>query len=686
MNPFRVIVNKIRNTFCMPVLVKQDELLAKLNTLYEKFNEANTKQDNLAAKQDALAEKQDALATKQDALAAKQDTLVAKQDTLVAKQAVLAAKQDALAAKQDILIDKLNSFQLQNQRMLGYLLAQGPAKELLHYFCRPVEIQKNIYINQKIDFEEFRNSIANWGKCGIDARLLREMEKERFKFNHSSYILNKRQDQKKRRIFLTTGSVSLINSLSYIAQFGEQDKYNDVLFIMGNNNETFINNMIKMAEVHAFEKIYFSRMNGFMDSPYNSILFFGLYDFDEVVYVHHIHTIPIISELYTKAKLIQINEGAACFACIEKFHQPIEFSFIRNYFGCIDNPYPENGHEIKYMEKEIMLEQIKKVRKHLNLKIQLPGPGKWILFCGTASDTLNCLKDKSKCENFQLDLIKSLQEKGYKVMFKQHPRLSAEPYKKLGVELLDVTYPLELYDLSEFVAVASIMTGALLTFQDMDLPAFKFLNEEEFSFPHNSVEWNDICIEKVLFIYNNYIMNGDVLLEVDQKLSSDELKKYLRQKQINFLASKTKLSQNEKWKTLFPFEKELDYKGYKAYTHYDFVFNGRFVILGEDKDGCRTLYKGGRTFGPYIYLNQGKYMVYVKGENLKSLSFSCWNDANNVFPPSAIYDIKQIKVTDEYTELEFYVNDDAHSFEFCVENSGEQDVKLYQMTLNKVNE
>lgn len=62
-----------------------------------------------------------------------------------------------------------------------------------------------------------------------------------------------------------------------------------------------------------------------------------------------------------------------------------------------------------------------------------------------------------------------------------------------------------------------------------------------------------------------------------------------------------------------------------AYS-YSFARNAHYVSEGEDIDGVRYLRQNGRSYGPYLVIDEGVYEVTITGDNLDFIDLGCFNN------------------------------------------------------------
>lgn len=370
--------------------------------------------------------------------------------------------------------------------------------------------------------------------------------KDRFFYNYDKYLRNRLPSEPIRRLFITTGTLSLINALCYIEQSGNEDKYEDTMLIFGAITSQLIEDIIRALDKTKFKKVIFCKKQRANIS--DNIIVHSLYEVDECIFVAHERTYPVLKAYYRKAKLTIIQESLAFFPYSEQL-ATLPDMYHCNYSNKLDYAYPETGNLQIEMNREIYLRKIKDIGVKLNLKIKTKFGKKVILFCGADNATGMMLH-----EDTTLTIIKKLTQKGYVVLFKKHPR-DQKDYEAMGVEVLDTAYPIEFYDLSEVTAILAFRSNLLFTLQDLDVPVFYVLPEETMVFDRFKDKFTEFQIsqsKRASFCVQNYVLPMQELLDADMNKSANELRKEFLTKQKALLDSQPRLSENKEFKKQFP--------------------------------------------------------------------------------------------------------------------------------------
>ena len=351
------------------------------------------------------------------------------------------------------------------------------------------------------------------------------------------------------RFFSTSGNISLVNILSIINEIGNFDKYEDYLFIdTGKGRKDFIENQMEIASLHNFKKIYIGyQVNSGIIAVLNN--FFKV---DEVYLLNHNAHLKTVLKLYTNAKITLIDEGPASLINygIENIKNLKEIK-MHKYLGKLDF-YGINNIQ-KYNFNEISMQEFNKIREILSKKypinINYDTNEKYILYCSIYWEVSGLNKDEFS--KVQKKVIQDLVDKGYKILYKPHPR-DSEFYgfdRNPNVKFIDSKYPIELYEF-DVVAIVSISSTSSLTLAHYSsIPCFSHVTEKAI----NHTDEKGVKLDIVKHIVKEYSPDYSILLNFDiSNTSKQELKETLNQYYKTFLKTKPLLSENkrigEKWK------------------------------------------------------------------------------------------------------------------------------------------
>lgn len=380
--------------------------------------------------------------------------------------------------------------------------------------------------------------------CGITIKHKVDLTKKIKKFvEKNNKFLNRSDKTIKRRLFLTTGNISLVNNLTVIKQLNEKN-CEDVLFIHSNiANEDFFEHAKKIASLHNFKKIYsLHRKN---PDCRDFFIKNKLTDFDEIYYVNQYQFIFLTKELYPNAKWILTDEGMnSKLARIDHCdYDKVDKIIMHNYLDKIDyfGLDKHNADKIIPLDKKLFQEIAAKCAQFYPVDLNLKPDEKAVLFCGSWWEYTGLSKDDYM--ELQNKTIEKLTNIGYKVLFKPHPRDPRNYINNPNITILNTRLPLECYNLDIVAVVSMVSSTSLQYLYFQDIPGFNILNMDFYSNAKFDSIWLGILFKKMLF---EYTMPIDALYEVNPKLySKDELKKILKDKCYRYLESKPLLSQNK---------------------------------------------------------------------------------------------------------------------------------------------
>jgi len=204
-----------------------------------------------------------------------------------------------------------------------------------------------------------------------------------FNKNNKNFIKNNKA-RKKKRLFLTTGNLSLLNTICVIKQTNEE--CDDYLFIHSHlKSDSFHTTCLKMAESHNFKKIY---------TLYEKILDFRqyfihnkLYNFDEIYFSNQYQFLLLANTLYKNTKKYITDEGCTGKLMRAKIfnYDKIKNFYFNDYSPKIDywNLSKKNTKKIIKIDKQIFKSVTDEFAKKLPANINIDKNSKTILFCGS---------------------------------------------------------------------------------------------------------------------------------------------------------------------------------------------------------------------------------------------------------------------------------------------------------------
>lgn len=378
--------------------------------------------------------------------------------------------------------------------------------------------------------------------CGITFKHKVNLDKKVKKFVRlNNQFLNRKNKSIKRRLFLTTGNISLLNNLTIIKQLNEPN-CEDVLFIFSiMKNPAFDESCQKMASLHNFKKIY--SFNSSSSDLREYFIKNKLYNFDEIYFSNQYHFHLLSKELYPNTDWILTDEGA-----VGKLARPhycdydkVKKIMMLNYLDKLDffGIDEQNMKKIVTLDKKLFLEIGKKCAAIYPVNLDLKPDEKAVIFCGTWWEGSGLTKEQYfELQDGTLERLISL---GYKVFFKPHPRDPRNYINNPNISILKTTLPLECYnfDVEAVVSLCSLATLHIPYLQNIPGFTVPICDRLNIGF---EFKWLGMLMKKLTEEYTTPV---DELLSVNPKLyTKQELKSILMTKCKNYINSKPILSQN----------------------------------------------------------------------------------------------------------------------------------------------
>ena len=378
--------------------------------------------------------------------------------------------------------------------------------------------------------------------CGITFKHKVNLDKKVKKFVRlNNQFLNRKNKSIKRRLFLTTGNISLLNNLTIIKQLNEPN-CEDVLFIFSiMKNPAFDESCQKMASLHNFKKIY--SFNSSSSDLREYFIKNKLYNFDEIYFSNQYHFHLLSKELYPNTDWILTDEGA-----VGKLARPhycdydkVKKIMMLNYLDKLDffGIDEQNMKKIVPLDKKLFLEIGKKCAAIYPVNLDLKPDEKAVIFCGTWWEGSGLTKEQYfELQDGTLERLISL---GYKVFFKPHPRDPRNYINNPNISILKTTLPLECYnfDVEAVVSLCSLATLHIPYLQNIPGFTVPICDRLNIGF---EFKWLGMLMKKLTEEYTTPV---DELLSVNPKLyTKQELKSILMTKCKNYINSKPILSQN----------------------------------------------------------------------------------------------------------------------------------------------
>ena len=353
--------------------------------------------------------------------------------------------------------------------------------------------------------------------------------------------------KKKRRLFSTTGNISLINALTIIKQSEESD-CEDYLIIesVSGKYDFWKNNYDIARKMHNFKSIKcFYHITWFEIGLY----FARWTNFDEIYMLNHPKCLRPLVKLYPKSQINFFDEGFGSLINHDNFTDNIQnfkHFYSHKYINKIDNyKLPKHiADKIHPLNNKIFAEISNGIAKEYPLPINFNTSDKNILYCGIYCKCSGLPQDKF--EEIQNKQIKELIEAGYKILFKPHPRdtQSHEVSKNPNVILIESVLPVEVYSWDVLAVVGMSCTTLVHLPHYFGIPGFSNVVPEALDCSQDAYIANFIrcCVDE-------YTPNYKELLRLDVKNTSrEELKKQMYEIYQTKIKDKPLLSENNRLK------------------------------------------------------------------------------------------------------------------------------------------
>ena len=340
----------------------------------------------------------------------------------------------------------------------------------------------------------------------------------------------------KKRLFVSTGSISLINVLAIIEQTKTDEDFQDTLAIISfAQSEEFINSTNKIAGLHKFINIvYFKKERELLNT-------FNFDDFD-IVYSS---AFPKFYSKLNKHKFAYVyEEGPGSARSNISTLNSVKGFFITPYINKFSYMYSPKNANIQDINKETFYNISKKIIQLFNENENLETE-KNVLFIGH-------YVYRKLGDNVALDFYKKyisyFIEKGYTVYFKGHPRDNdvilpqiKEFYNNEDkLKFLNNSLPIEIYDYN-FDIITGAYSGTLVS-----IPHFR--NIPSINLPLKDLYYAPVGLgfKKFFALYDEYCPSLEEMEDVIGK-SKDKI----QERYWEIINSKIDLDKHEKLKEIF---------------------------------------------------------------------------------------------------------------------------------------
>lgn len=442
---------------------------------------------------------------------------------------------------------------LKYQKILS-IKNDGKGHKVLTLFGLKVKFSKNKKFKERFkhliqNIFSVRNEMKNLDKYKV-IRILGLKIKHNINLQRKIKLFAKRNNRflnrpKKttiKRLFLTTGSISLINNLAMIKQLNTSQVQDSLLILSNLENPKFFNTCKKIAQLHKFKKVFsFCQVN---KNIFEYFIKNKLFDYDEIYFSNQFQFIDVVNRMYPNAKWIVTDEG--CGGKVARYahlnYDKVDEIITHNYLNKLDffGLSSENMKKIQYIDIEIFKSIANKCEKLFPLDIKIGQEEKVIIFCGSWWEITHLPKDKYI--ELQDGLLQHLCNKGYKILFKPHPRDARNYVNNHNITILNTNLPLECYNLDAVATVSILSSTSLHSPYTNNLAGFSVYLLDKTN-PKYDTKWLEPIVKKVMEEYTTPI---EVLLSVNPQLySKEDLKKILLSKCYHYLNTKPVLSQNK---------------------------------------------------------------------------------------------------------------------------------------------
>ena len=345
----------------------------------------------------------------------------------------------------------------------------------------------------------------------------------------------------KKRLFITTGLISLINALTIIEQQSEEQCEDTLIVVSFNQNEEFIKTQTRIASLHNFKQIIFYKKEKELIKNIN----FEQYN---AVYCITFYKLTKLFSKLTNCYIFDEGPGYAIFN-VQRLKNLSGF-YITNFlekFSFIDAPAQI---PVKFINIDVFNSIAEKVLKEFGESSILP-TSRNVLFIGHY--VYRKLGDDF-AEAFYKKYIDYFIALGYNVYFKAHPRdndvilpILKETYKNNpSFKILENKLPIEIYNY-DFDLVIGAYSGMLVSLPHYrKIPSLNLPMKELY---HTDVGMN---FKKFFALYDEYTPSFD-----EMKFVLDKSKQEIWNHYEHILQTKEKLNDNKLLKQILLYKSNV---------------------------------------------------------------------------------------------------------------------------------
>ena len=319
-----------------------------------------------------------------------------------------------------------------------------------------------------------------------------------------------------KRIFITTGLISLVNTL-VITRERNANNFEDTLVVISfNQSDDFICTQKTIASLHNFKQIFFFKKG---KEIFKNI---DIKKYDEV----YCTTISSsIFKIFQKPKKVFIlDEGPGYGIFDMKRFKNVEYCYVTNFLNKFSFPRKSKNTQYSYIDSDTFRKVSSEILKLFSEKDNVKS-NKNVLFVG---HYIYRKLGNDAALSFYQKYINYFLDKEYNVYFKSHPRDNDIILPKLKeiyagnkkFNILNTKLPIEIYNFN-FDIVTGAYSGVLVS-----LPHYR--NIPSINLPLKELYYTDVGIhyKKFFALYDYYTPTFDEMQDVIGKSKTDIIKRY----------------------------------------------------------------------------------------------------------------------------------------------------------------
>ena len=354
------------------------------------------------------------------------------------------------------------------------------------------------------------------------------------------YLLYKKisGDKTKRRIFLSSGNISLLNVLTIIKQLNEKDTEDYLVIDTVQGTKEFLDRNRDIAKLHNFKKVLCcSKRFALFEMVKHNIFYI-----DEIYAHSHRWYMKFIQPIFSKSQYYIFDEGmGSLVAPPNNNNKHICGLYVNEYCKKIDYLGWE-GFKRVTLKTEIFNELSNLICQKYPFDVEIPKDSKTVIFCGSYWQQFKLPQEEYY--RFESEIIKKLMDKGYTVIYKKHPREVAQFIVPEGALITNCLLPLDVYNLDIVGVISTSSSVSIHPYHYWKIPGFCTADERILA----DRKYNKI-IDIIQSAIETYSLNVNVLFEINPKeMTKQEVLSYLQKKFQDNIDSQPIMSQNQKLK------------------------------------------------------------------------------------------------------------------------------------------